>query len=306
MQCGSLTRAAAILHLSQPTLGEHMRNLENKFGVELFVRHSRGISATPAAHLLRERAEHLLAYAHETGQILRAASGCVRGNVTLGVSPGLNELFSADLIERMRDVLPGVAMNIVEDLSAALIERMVSGSEALDFALVSGFDLSEAIPLRRTLLGSEDLYLIGTSERLGQSGHPFAFPDLSGQALLLLGSGDESKPYGLRRFLLKQALAQGIELRIVAEVRSISALRDLVHRNVGVTILPLYSIRQALTAGMLVARPLCDPAVRREIHLIEPAGPSRGKAASAARTLLLELVEAQLNLIDGPLQRTRV
>ncbi len=303
MQCGSLTRAAAALHLSQPTLGEHMRNLENEFGVELFVRHSRGITATPAALLLRERAEHLLAYANETGRILREASESVQGNVTLGVSPGLNELFSADLIERVRDVLPGVAVNIVEDLSAALVERMVSGSEALDFALVSGFDVSDATPLRHTILGTEDLYLVGSPGRLGESGIPYAFVDLSRHALLLLGSGDGAKPYGLRRFLVQQATAQGVDLQIVAEVRSISALRDLLLRDVGVTILPLFSVQQALKTGVLVARPLSEPPVRREIHLIEPAVLSQSKAAGAARALLLDLVEAQLKIIDGPLQR---
>lgn len=306
MECGSLTRAAAVLHLSQPTLGEHMRNLENEFGVELFVRHSRGISATPAALLLKERAEHLLAYAHETGRLLRAASDSVQGNVTLGVSPGLNELFSADLIERFRDALPGVSMNIVEDLSAALVERMVKGSETLDFALVSGFDVSDATPLHRTTIGSEELFLVGRPERLGESGVPYPFVELTQHALLLLGSGDGAKPYGLRRLLLQQAAALGIELRIVAEVRSISALRDLLLRDAGVTILPLFSVRQALDTGALVARRLCEPSVWREIHLIEPANSSQCKAAAAARGLLLDLIEAQLDVVDGPLQRLGV
>lgn len=303
MECGSLTRAAAALHLSQPALGEHLRKLEDELGVELFVRHSRGIAPTAAAQLLRERAEHLLAYAAETSQLLRETREAIEGRVTLGVSPGLNELFSAELIERCRVNLPGIVINVVEDLSGALVERMARGGETLDLALASGFDSADEPAVESIALASERLFLIGRPARLGASNDVCEFAELALHPLILLGSGDSGRPHGLRRFLLREAAACGIELNIAGELRSIAAVRELVERDAGVTILPLAAVRQAINLGTVVARGLRNPAVSREIHLLQPTTRRTARAVLAIREALLDLVEARLTEPRSPLCR---
>lgn len=303
MECGSLTGAAAALHLSQPTLGEHMRKLEDELGVALFVRHSRGIAPTAAATLLRERAEQVLAYVAETQQLVRDAGSRVQGSVTLGVSPGLNELFSADLVERCRATLPGVELNVVEDLSAVLVERMARAREVLDLALVSGFDIDDVGGIDGTPLAREPLLLIGTPARLGGSDAVCPFAELARHPLILLGSGERARPHGLRRFLVHEAAARGLDLDLAAELRSVSAVRELVERDAGITVLPLPAVRQAVAAGTLVARALCDPALFRVIHLIQPAARRPGAACVAVRQVLLALVETCLANPAGALQR---
>ncbi len=300
---GNLTRAAAALHVSQPTLGEHMRNLEEELDVALFVRHSRGITPTPAAMVLRERAEHLLGYARDTRRIVRDAAGTVRGTVTLGISPGLNEMFSADLIERARQVLPGTSINIVEELSGVLIERAERGTEPLDLALVSGFDLGVLSRAAHERVAREHLYLVGVPQRLGHDPQPIAFRELARHPLLLLGSGDARRPYGLRRRLHDLATAQAIELHIETELRSVAAVRELIERDFGAALLPLFTVRPAVAAGQLVARRVVDPDLVREIHLIRAGQAQAGRAVNAVRELLLELVEAHLDTPDGHLQR---
>lgn len=300
---GSLTHAAAALHLSQPTLGEHMRHLEEELGVVLFVRHSRGISPTPAALVLKERALHLLGYARDTARIVRDAGGVVRGAVTLGMSPGLNEMFSADLIECTRSAYPGVTINVVEDLSSVLTERMANRGETLDLALVSGFELDSAATVDAVRVAEERLYLVGAPGRLGASDRTIPFKALEQFPLLLLGSGGQAKPNGLRRYLIQVAEMLGIALNVETELRSVAALRQLVERDLGVAVLPSLAVRQAVDAGKLVARPITDPAITREVCLLAPAGTEPGRAADAVRTLLLGLIETRLEVSDSPLRR---
>src|SRR3954462_14882982 len=60
---GSFSRAAAELHLAQPSLSEQVRRLEAEFGVALFSRVGRGLALTEAGRVLRPHAERTLAEA---------------------------------------------------------------------------------------------------------------------------------------------------------------------------------------------------------------------------------------------------
>jgi DNA-binding transcriptional LysR family regulator len=60
VECRSFTRAADVLGIAQPALSLHVKNLELELGVQLLVRHSRGVSPTSACETLVERAIEIL------------------------------------------------------------------------------------------------------------------------------------------------------------------------------------------------------------------------------------------------------
>lgn len=60
VECRSFTRAADVLAIAQPALSLHVKNLELELGVQLLVRHSRGVSPTSACETLVERAIEIL------------------------------------------------------------------------------------------------------------------------------------------------------------------------------------------------------------------------------------------------------
>lgn len=73
-RCGSVTRAAGELLVSQPSLSNAVRELEREFGVSLFSRSSHGLILTAEGAALREEAEALLAQAgHLTDRMARLA-----------------------------------------------------------------------------------------------------------------------------------------------------------------------------------------------------------------------------------------
>lgn len=57
---GSVTGAAKVLHVTQPTLSRQLRELEEELGVRLLVRHSHSVSLTPDGMRLRKRAEEVV------------------------------------------------------------------------------------------------------------------------------------------------------------------------------------------------------------------------------------------------------
>jgi DNA-binding transcriptional LysR family regulator len=82
---GSISRAAAALHMTQPPLTVRLQALERELGVNLLVRHRRGVHLTAAGRLLAERSRRLLAELAETTDIVRAVGTGTRGTLQVAV-----------------------------------------------------------------------------------------------------------------------------------------------------------------------------------------------------------------------------
>ena len=83
---GSLSKAAASLNQSQPTLGRHIRALEDELGVELFERHRRGLRLTEAGELVRPLAEEMRQTMTQLTLVAEAESDRVEGTVRIAAS----------------------------------------------------------------------------------------------------------------------------------------------------------------------------------------------------------------------------
>jgi LysR family nitrogen assimilation transcriptional regulator len=74
VDCRSFTRAAGVLGIAQPALSLHVKNLELELGVQLLVRHSRGVSPTGACERLVERAIEILDEIEDIKRSMMAAA----------------------------------------------------------------------------------------------------------------------------------------------------------------------------------------------------------------------------------------
>ena len=80
----SITRAAEVLHITQPTLSRQLSQLEEQTGVKLFIRGTRKIKLTNEGNLLRRRAEEILELVDKTERALREEEEQVEGAVAIG------------------------------------------------------------------------------------------------------------------------------------------------------------------------------------------------------------------------------
>jgi LysR family nitrogen assimilation transcriptional regulator len=137
-----------------------MRELERDFGVPLLERHSRGVSATAAGQLLWRRVNEVLDLLAQT-KVEVAALGPDTTSVRLGLTPGMANMLSSDLLLAARAELPYLNIELVEDVSYVLNDLMKQGE--LDAALV--YEMPDYPELQRTPLFREELLFVTAPDR---------------------------------------------------------------------------------------------------------------------------------------------
>ncbi|MFF4214472.1 LysR family transcriptional regulator [Streptomyces sp. NPDC001796] len=120
---GSVSRAAAHLHMTQPPLTVRLQSLERELGVELLVRHSKGVELTAAGRLLAERARRLFAELAQTREMVRAVGLGTRGRLSVAVGHTVSPRLLARLTGGPR-LGPDVDVALTDVSDADVIERV--------------------------------------------------------------------------------------------------------------------------------------------------------------------------------------
>lgn len=133
---GNVTRAAASLHVTQPTLSRQLADLEQELGRELLVRESRGVTLTDDGMLLRKRAEEIVSLADRTEREMLADDSLVEGDVWVGGGETRTMGLVARTMASISEMHPGIRLNLHSGNAEDVIERVDKG--LLDFGLVIG------------------------------------------------------------------------------------------------------------------------------------------------------------------------
>ena len=130
----SFSRAAKVMHVTQPTLSRQIALLEKSLGVALFQRSTRSVMLTDEGMLLRRRAEELLSLAKKTEQELTQQDGEIEGTITIGAGEMDEFGIVADCIKSFSEQHPKVHYNIVSGSADYIREYLERG--LIDIAML--------------------------------------------------------------------------------------------------------------------------------------------------------------------------
>ena len=138
----SMTRAADILHVTQPTLSKQIKDLEDEIGKKLFNRTNYAIKLTAEGEILYKRALDIVNLANDTVEELKAMTEATGGNVNIGAAETDSIKYLARIIKQLQQECAGVIVSIYSGDSESVEYKLDKGH--LDFALVvRDFDLNK-------------------------------------------------------------------------------------------------------------------------------------------------------------------
>lgn len=129
---GSFTRAAESVHLTQSTVSQQVRRLEEQFGCQLLERGGRLVRPTPEGERLRGYAQRIVLLMDEA--VEQVATGALHGAVRIGVPEDFAARALTPTFAAFADAYPQVRLEVTSGLSRALWQRFQDGD--LDLALV--------------------------------------------------------------------------------------------------------------------------------------------------------------------------
>lgn len=138
----SMTRAADILHVTQPTLSKQIKDLEDEIGKKLFNRTNYAIKLTAEGEILYKRALDIVNLANDTVEELKAMTETTGGNVNIGAAETDSIKYLARIIKQLQQECAGIIVSIYSGDSESVEYKLDKGQ--LDFALVvRDFDLNK-------------------------------------------------------------------------------------------------------------------------------------------------------------------
>lgn len=126
--CGSIARAAAQLHVSQPAATQALADLERLLGLKLFERHARGMRATGAGRALLTAARAILAGLREAAESLAAISHGAPAVLRLGAIPAATAALMPALLAAFAGAHPDVHLDLQEDHGSRLLPLLTAGN----------------------------------------------------------------------------------------------------------------------------------------------------------------------------------
>lgn len=131
----NMTRAAEILHVTQPTLSKQLKALEDELGKKLFTRHSFSIKLTDEGILLKNRAEDLVGMADKIEKEFVALDDVTGGDLYLGLAESYQISLLVREINTFKKSYPGLRYHITSGDTEQVAEKLDKG--LLDFAVLA-------------------------------------------------------------------------------------------------------------------------------------------------------------------------
>lgn len=230
----SFTRAAEALYVSQPTLSQQIKQLEDLLEVQLLDRSGRTVRLTAAGEVYIYHARRALGELNAAKRAIHELQDLSRGSIRLGMTP-ITDYLAIPLLEQFSSRYPGITVNTLEmpqdDIKVALADDRVDIGIAFSSTL-STEDSSDEIDSHVLFIETLNLAVGNDHHLAGQKG-PLSKHALEQEPLVLFNDH-----YELRRNLDLYCHEQAIKLPVAMEATSLSVIIEMVRLGRLATILP--------------------------------------------------------------------
>ncbi|MGI6878135.1 LysR family transcriptional regulator [Microbacterium sp. gxy059] len=252
----SFTRAAERCFVVQSSLSHQIKALERELGVELFARSSRRVEPTAAGEAFLPAARASLEAAERAVDDAAAATGRVRGTLTIGMIPTVTALDVPEALRRFRQAHPDVRVRLRGGGSDGFIAAIGRGEMDVAVLGLAG-DVDQAGVASRVLARERLAAVVSAEHRLAPR-RRLRLSDLAEEIFVDFPAGTPGRAQSDIAFA-----AAGVRREVMLEAVDAPTILDLVRADLAVALLPPAVVPEG---EGLVAVPVADGPTRTE-HL---------------------------------------
>lgn len=261
VELGSLSKAAAALHIAQPAISRQVRKLEEEFGGQLLIRDGRGVKPTALGLEFAERARAILGDVKRLKADATGAHGEPMDELTVGIPAIVGSEFIAELVKRFRTRYAKATLRVVEGFSYQIVDWLQLGR--LDLGIVYAPAFYKKVDVRP--IADQSLHLVGHPSKADIVKKNSAFASSIALPLIL-----PVRPNSFWDALHEAARERELEINLQIEVDSIFAIRKLVKLGEGFSIMPYSGVHEDVQRGELVAQQIRNPVLSKPIAIVFP------------------------------------
>ncbi len=281
----SFSRAGRAVHLSQPTVSSHIKDLESHFDCRLIDRLAKEALPTKAGGLLYRYAKRMITLRDETESAMAAFMGQIKGNLHIGGSTIPGAFVLPEIIGAFTAAYPQVRISLTIGDTQQIIDNILSGD--LELGVVGA--LSSDPGIRQTHLVKDSLCLVVPAGHRWAHREQITVRQLFTEPFILREAGSGTLKSIQASF---SEAGQSIgDLAVVARIGSTEAIRQAVRNRMGVTILSAIAVSDDVAAGHLHALTINGLNLERAFYLTY----HRHRSLSPLSQTLIEFIDNHLS-----------
>lgn len=259
-ECGSFSKAARSLYISQPTVSEHITNLESALHVRLLDRKGKQITLTSAGRLFHTRAVRILEQKQSLLKEMNEFSSLARGNLLIGASSIPGSYALPVYIAEFKKLCPEVSITLKIEGTERIIQAVKDGYYEIG---VAGRNPKLNEIQHKELCRDRLILVLNPGHPLAKAERPLLPQQLAGIPFVMREKGS-----GQRALLEKSFAKLKVPLNIIYEMGGNEALKESVKNGDGAAILSYRSVEKDIHDGRLKTVEIEGLKFERSFYLI--------------------------------------
>jgi len=261
VEYNSYTRAAEHLSLTQPAVTQHIKQLEKDLDIKIFNRVRNKIKPTNEGYIVIQYARRMISLYESMKQDIEDEQHHIR-RLTVGMTHTSESNAVAEVLGKFSAKSPGTNITIVTDSINNLYKKLKNYE--LDLAVVEGRIEDESI--HSLLLDTDSLVLVVSNNNPLAKRSMVTIDELKQQPLIL-----RSPSSGTRNLFTAKLESHNLSLNdfnVIMEVDNIATIKDLIRRDIGVSILSRSVCLDELKKGKITVLPIENLSMIREVNIL--------------------------------------
>jgi DNA-binding transcriptional LysR family regulator len=290
----SFSRAGRAVHLSQPTVSSHIKDLEDHFGCRLIDRLAKEALPTRAGSLLYRYAKRMIALRDEIESAMAEFKGGIKGSLSLGGSTIPGAFVLPAIIGSFTNQFPGVNITLSIADTQQTIDAILSGD--LELGVVGAVSAHSGIA--QTHLVDDELCLVVPAGHRWAGEKRVTAKKLFTEPFLIREHGS-----GTLKSIQTSFSEAGLnvnELKVVARIGSTEAIRQGIKASMGISILSAIAVADDVAAGRLKTLSIDGLNLKRAFYLTH----HRHRSLSPLCRTFIDFISGQImNSAQGALSK---